>query len=87
MAVDDRPVDDIHVIASHRTLHRLRRPVPGLRAHVQTPRFARYQVYAGQEADFIVLAQHSDDQAETVLLQLLRGAGVTGGAAMPLLRE
>ena len=50
-------------------------------------RRARYQVYAWQEADFVVLAQHLDDQAETVLLQLLRGAGVKGGAAMPLLRE
>ena len=49
-------------------------------------RRARYQVYARQEADFIVLAQHMDDQAETVLLQLLRGAGVKGAAAMPLLR-
>src|ERR1039458_37661 len=28
-------------------------------------RRARYQVYARQEADFIVLAQHLDDQAET----------------------
>ena len=50
-------------------------------------RRARYQVYAGQHnADFIVLAQHLDDQAETLLLQLLRGAGVKGGAAMPLIR-
>jgi tRNA(Ile)-lysidine synthase len=50
-------------------------------------RRARYQVYAGQaHADFIVLAQHMDDQAETLLLQLLRGAGVKGGAAMPLIR-
>ena len=50
-------------------------------------RHARYAVYARQEADFIVLAQHLDDQAETLLLQLLRGAGVKGGAAMPLLRQ
>ena len=51
-------------------------------------RRARYEIYAKQKAvDFIVLAQHLDDQAETLLLQLLRGAGVKGGAAMPLVRE
>jgi tRNA(Ile)-lysidine synthase len=46
-------------------------------------RAARYQVLARQQADFVVLAQHLDDQAETVLLQLLRGAGAKGMAAMP----
>ena len=50
-------------------------------------RRARYEIFARQEdADFIVLAQHLDDQAETLLLQLLRGAGVKGAAAMPVLR-
>lgn len=46
-------------------------------------RRARYEALAREDADFIVLAQHRDDQAETLLLQLLRGAGVAGLAAMP----
>jgi len=49
-------------------------------------RAARYAVFARQECEYIVLAHHRDDQVETVLLQLLRGAGVKGLAAMPLLR-
>jgi len=49
-------------------------------------RAARYAVFARQECEYIVLAHHRDDQVETLLLQLLRGAGVKGLAAMPLLR-
>lgn len=50
-------------------------------------RAARYEVFARQDRDFVVLAHHLDDQVETLLLQLLRGAGVKGLAGMPLLRR
>ncbi|TMH43647.1 MAG: tRNA lysidine(34) synthetase TilS [Betaproteobacteria bacterium] len=50
-------------------------------------RRSRHEAFARVDADFVVLAQHSDDQAETLLLRLMRGAGLRGLAAMSPLRS
>jgi tRNA(Ile)-lysidine synthase len=68
-------------------------PIVALKANIvrgkESPeaaaRDARYALLAEamEPGEVLVTAQHRDDQAETLLLQLLRGAGVPGLAAMP----
>lgn len=49
-------------------------------------RNARYRALEKliQEDDVLLTAQHREDQMETMLLQLFRGAGIQGLAAMPI---
>jgi tRNA(Ile)-lysidine synthase len=52
----------------------------GVEAAARTSRYKALSENSGQ--DYIVLAHHQNDQSETLLLQLLRGSGVKGLAAM-----
>jgi tRNA(Ile)-lysidine synthase len=75
-----------------------RAPIAIVRADIQrrrgdspeaAAREARYALLAAamQPGEVLVTAQHRDDQAETLLLQLMRGAGVAGLAAMPAIAD
>ncbi len=69
------PCEIIHVDAT---------PVTG-ESPEATARQLRYQAIAERvyEGDAVLTAHHQDDQAETLLLQLMRGSGIPGLAAMP----
>jgi tRNA(Ile)-lysidine synthase len=70
-------------------------PLRVVHVHVQpgaslerAARDARYQAFAAVvgAGEVLLTGQHRDDQAETLLFRLLRGAGVRGLAAMPVQR-
>ncbi|MGE0498215.1 MAG: tRNA lysidine(34) synthetase TilS [Ramlibacter sp.] len=71
------PLELVHVDA---------RPAPG-ESPESAARVARYEALAiaalRRNARCVLLAQHADDQVETVLLALSRGAGLPGLSAMP----
>jgi tRNA(Ile)-lysidine synthase len=71
------PLDVMRVnVAAHRGL-----------GHEGAARAARYEAFAHCTADFVALAHHRDDQAETLLLNLMRGSGALGLAGMRPLRR
>ncbi|CAN5337859.1 tRNA lysidine(34) synthetase TilS [soil metagenome] len=57
----------------------------GVEAAARTARYAALEAALGA-GDILLTAHHRDDQAETLLLQLLRGAGPRGLSAMPAVR-
>ncbi len=72
----------------HTSLRLETQPQPGesIEAWART---ARYQVLldALLPGECLLTAHHEDDQAETLLIQLCRGAGLKGMAAMPMWRS
>lgn len=59
----------------------------GLEAAARQARYAALANHITSEQDELLTAHHRDDQAETLLLHLVRGAGVNGLAAMPQRRR
>ena len=57
-----------------------------LEAIARHARYAAFQQFL-QPKDMLLLAHHQNDQAETLLLQMLRGSGVSGLAGMPAITE
>jgi tRNA(Ile)-lysidine synthase len=58
----------------------------GIEAAARAARYAAFEAYLG-DGELLLTAHHLDDQAETLLLRLLRGTGVGGAGAMPVARR
>jgi len=69
-----------------RTVEVARTPGLGLEATARRARYGAIEAMLG-DGEILALAHHRDDQAETVLLKLLRGAGPEGLGAMRALRR
>ena len=79
-----RLCDHLAVPLTLRRLALQRQRGESLEALARAGRYAALSAIAGP-GDLVLTAQHQDDQAETLLLALLRGSGVKGLAAMPRL--
>jgi tRNA(Ile)-lysidine synthase len=63
-------------------VHRIKLPQKKSLGIEGEARQLRYEKLLKSQTDLVVLAHHEDDQAETFLLQLIRGAGVKGLSSM-----
>lgn len=70
-----------------RLLHFTNKTQGNIEARARAERYdALTELCIEHSIDDLLLAHHQNDQAETILLQLLRGAGVAGLSGMPLQR-
>ena len=69
------------------TVRRVRVRKGGGKGVEAAAREARYAVFAQLPVDAVALAHQLDDQAETVLMNLLRGAGARGASGIPAVRR
>jgi tRNA(Ile)-lysidine synthase len=76
-----------HVHFDFRLLHFTDQAEGNIEARARVARYeALTDLCVEHGIDDLLLAHHQNDQAETILLQLLRGAGVAGLSGMPLQR-
>ena len=69
------------------SVHRIRIAESDPAGFEAAARRERRQIFAALDTDFLLTAHHKNDQAETLMLQLLRGAGPKGLSAMAELQH
>lgn len=73
---------DLHIPLKIIRVNIIKKPGESLEAKARDARYAVFKKTL-KKNDILLTAHHQDDQAETFLYQLLRGAGLRGVSAMP----